>query len=344
MRYLGVDAGGTSTRAAVVASDGSCAGIGHAGSGNPVSSGADYAAGQVLLASRQALRAADCPPEQIHMAVAAMAGGRVVTDDGWLSGAAAAEGLPLPFRLESDLHATFASATPKQEGYAVVSGTGSLAVRVRGGEIDLVSDGIGWLFGDSGSGFWIGQQVARAALAGLDNRGPATVLSQALLSYLGLEERGDELIEGRPRAVQDIIDVLYAWRPVELGRLAPLAFSARGDAVADDIVARAAQALATTLRAVRSAEVSGPVVLGGGVLTKQPRMVEALRALSDPFKDVLYTHDGLIGAASLAMQRSGARVDQAIFDRLERTVTEQRRRAEAASGRPHSRSSITHLP
>lgn len=328
LRYIGVDAGGTSTRAGVVTAEGECLGLGHAGSGNPVSSGPDYAARQVMLASQRALQAAACPPEQICAAVAAMAGGRVITDTGWLTKAAGSEGLRFQFRLESDLHATFASATADSDGYAVVSGTGSLAVRVRAGEIDLVSDGIGWLFGDTGSGFWIGQQVARAALAGLDNRGEPTRLSVDLLDYLDLPPAGDGRIEGRPRAVQEIIDVLYGWRPVELGRLAPLAFGAAGDAVADDIVARAAQSLATTLGAVRTAEVSGPIVLGGSVLIRQPRMVEELQARSDPFDEVLYTHDGLVGAASLALQRSGESVDQAVFDRLLHTVSEQRLRAE----------------
>lgn len=324
LRYLGVDAGGTSTRAAVVSQDGTCLGIGRAGSGNPVSSGPDYAAQQVLLASQRALQAASSSATQVHAAVAAMAGGRVVTDPGWLAHAADESGTPLPFRLESDLHATFASATPKQQGYAVVSGTGALAVRVRAGEIDLVSDGIGWLFGDAGSGFWIGQQVARTALAGLDNRGERTTLSAALLAHLGLQPHGHELIEGRPRAVQDIIDVLYGWRPIELGRLAPLAFEAEDDPVAQDIISRAAESLATTLAAVRSEQVGGPVVFGGSVLTRQPRMVAELQARTAPFEEVLFTHDGLVGAASLALKRSGVAVEQKTFDRLVQTVDEQR--------------------
>src|SRR5699024_12864240 len=269
----------------------------------PVYAGLDQAAGVVTLAARGAIRAAGCPPAQTHSAVAAMAGGRVVSDPDWLTGAAAADGLPFPFRMESDLHATFASGTARDDGYAAVSGTGALAVRVRDGGIDLVSDGIGWLFGDSGSGFWIGQQVARQALAGLDRRGASTVLSTALLEFLGLDTAQHELSEGRPRAVQKIINMLYGWRPVELGRLAPLAFAAEGDAVAEDIIARGADALPTTLRAVRTPEITGPVVFGGSVLTKQPRMVALVQDRSDPFDEVLFTHDGLVGAASLALKR-----------------------------------------
>src|SRR5699024_5364406 len=141
-------------------------------------------------------------------------------------------------------------------------------------------------------------------------RGASTVLSTALLEFLGLDTAQHELSDGRPRAVQEIIEVIYGWRPVELGRLAPLAHAAEGDAVAKDIIARVTDALATTLLAVRTPEITGPVVFGRSVLTKQPRMVALVQDRSDPFDEVLFTHDALVGAASLALKRSGVSVDE----------------------------------
>src|SRR5699024_5426956 len=243
LRYLGVDAGGTSTRAVLVDDDGTCLGIGRAGSGNPVSSGSEFAAAQVLAASLQAVARAGVPPEAVAGGVVAMAGGRVRAEPGWLNDACRAGGLP-------------------------------------GHEVDLVSDGIGWVLGDDGSGFWIGQRVARAALAALDGRGPATTLSSALLEQLGLETDPAGRIEGRTRSVQDAIDVLYGQRPVELAGLAPLAFAAPGDEVAESIVREAGEQLATTLRAVRTPGLTGPLVLAGGVLTRQPALAEQVHALS----------------------------------------------------------------
>src|SRR5699024_3927014 len=158
--------------------------------------------------------------------VEAIAGGRVRAEPGWLNDACRAGGLPLTFRLESDLHAAFCSAPPEGDGHALVAGTEAIALRVREHEEVPVSDGIGRLLGDDGSGFWIGQRVARAALAALDGRGPATALSPALLEQLGLEADPAGRIEGRTRSVQDAIDVLYGQRPVELASLAPLAFAA----------------------------------------------------------------------------------------------------------------------
>lgn len=326
LRYLGVDAGGTSTRAVLVRADGTCLGLGRAGSGNPVSSGPAHAAAQVLAASLQAVSDAGADPLEVAGGVAAMAGGRVVADPGWLTEACRAGGLPVEFRLEADLHATFCSASPEAQGYALVAGTGAIAVRFRDQEVDQVADGIGWLLGDGGSGFWIGQQVARAALAALDGRGPATALTGALLDHLGLPADPGELIEGRSRSVQDAIDVLYGWRPVELAALAPLAFGAAEDEVATGIVDRAARALATTLRAVHDPGLTGALVLGGSVLTRQRALARRVHELAGDFEAPVFTDDGLVGAASLALRRHGVRVDRDVFDRLAETISDARTR------------------
>ncbi|HIZ35814.1 MAG TPA: hypothetical protein H9815_08545 [Candidatus Ruania gallistercoris] len=324
LRYLGVDAGGTSTRAVLVSADGTCLGLGHAGSGNPVSSGTEHAAAQVLAASLQAVTAARADPGEVTGAVAAMAGARVMGGPAWLNEACRAGGLPVTFRLEADLHATFSSASPEPAGYALVAGTGAIALRVQANEVDQVSDGIGWLLGDVGSGFWIGQQVARAGLAALDGRGPATALSRGLLQQLDLDPDPAGLIEGRSRSVQDAVDVLYSWRPVDLANLAPLAFAVGTDEVAAQIIAEAATALATTLRAVRRAGLAGPVVFGGSVLTRQPAFARRVQALAEGFDDPLFTSDGLVGAASLALRRYGEHVDRQVFDRLTATIAAAR--------------------
>ncbi|MER6937091.1 BadF/BadG/BcrA/BcrD ATPase family protein, partial [Nocardioides sp. NPDC000441] len=57
--YLGLDAGGTSTRAVVVTSDGRCTGIGKAGSGNPTSAGVDAATTAIRAAVTQAVTSAN---------------------------------------------------------------------------------------------------------------------------------------------------------------------------------------------------------------------------------------------------------------------------------------------
>ena len=52
----------------------------------------------------------------------------------------------------------------------LIAGTAFVAARIRGGQLDRVVGGKGWLLGDAGGGFWIGHAVARAVVASLDGQ------------------------------------------------------------------------------------------------------------------------------------------------------------------------------
>ena len=84
------------------------------------------------------------------------------------------------------------------DGYCVVAGTGAGAIRIRGGEIDRVVDLAGWQLGDLGSGYWLGHEAAKAAVAEMEGRGPATALTPALLEALSIADAG----EGTARAAR----------------------------------------------------------------------------------------------------------------------------------------------
>ena len=185
MTHLGIDAGGTSTRAVVVDPDGHCLGHGRSGSGNPISSGPHVAAASLREAAEQALAAAGLPGSAVGSTSVAMAGGsRIAEDDevaATIRGALVAAGVHASLAVEPDLLALYFSGTHEPSGYALVAGTGAAAVRVVEGEVVATCDGLGWLLGDGGSGFWIGREVVRAVCADLDGRGPSTALTPLLL-------------------------------------------------------------------------------------------------------------------------------------------------------------------
>lgn len=320
--YLGIDAGGTSTRAVLVDRSGMCRGIGRSGPGNPISAGPDLAASHIVAAAIAALDVAALPRRSALGGVVAMAGSTVSQHAGFLEEPFTRAGLP-EVTVAPDLLATFLSATPAADGYGVVAGTGAVALRVRGFALDAISDGLGWLLGDEGSGFWIGREVARAALAHLDGRGGSTLLSDLIVEDLSLAPARVTAEHGRLGIVQGILDELYAGRPVELARLAPLAFRAADaeDEVATSIIRGAGEALATSLRSLISAEVSGPLVLGGSVLTHQPSIADRITQ-ELPGPPPLLTSDGLVGAANLALRRQGIEVSPATFETLSRTIAE----------------------
>src|SRR4051794_36341788 len=188
---VGVDAGGTSTRAVVVRPPGQCVGYAVAGSGNPIAVGSQTAAVSVAESVSGALLRADVPSTRIRLVVLAMAGAGSTSVAAEIRRRLADIGLDAPLVFESDLLATYFSGTHRPDGYAVIAGTGSGAIRVEDGRQVAVADALGWLLGDEGSGFWIGQRVVRAALADLDGRGPPTALTPLMLERLGVPAPSD---------------------------------------------------------------------------------------------------------------------------------------------------------
>ena len=89
-------------------------------------------------------------------------------------------------------------------------------------------------------------------------------------------------------------------------------FEVDGDETADRILDDAAAALVRTLTAVRSPAVSGPVVLGGGILGRGARVAERLAAACGA-TEVHVVADGAVGAAVLALRHAGTYVDEAVF-------------------------------
>ena len=74
MLVLGVDAGGTSTRAVLATADGQCLGYGRGGSGNPTSSGVPLALDGVLRAIGHALQTGGADLSDVTVMAMAIAG------------------------------------------------------------------------------------------------------------------------------------------------------------------------------------------------------------------------------------------------------------------------------
>jgi N-acetylglucosamine kinase-like BadF-type ATPase len=184
------------------------------------------------------------------------------------------------------------------DGLVLIAGTGAVAARVGGGRRVAVADGHGWLLGDDGSGFWLGRQAVRAALAALDGRGRGTALLDAVLAHYGLPRDG--------AAAQDVAEgvvlAAYARPPVELARLSPAVVAAAegGDAVARGLLDGAAGLLARAVRALRP-RAGEPLVLSGGLLGPGGPLLEPLSALLAPTGVRVHpVPHGVAGAVALA--------------------------------------------
>ncbi|MFK0247962.1 N-acetylglucosamine kinase [Amycolatopsis azurea] len=302
---VGVDAGGTSTRAIAVDASGVVLGAGRAGGANPNSHPPPEAAARIASAITEALGGLD--PAATAACVVGMAGVSKLSDP------AIAEifetawkdlGIS-PVRTVPDAEVAYASATSAPDGSVLVAGTGSIAGRVRGRRMVSTTGGYGWLLGDEGSAYWLGREAIRSTLDVLSLGGEPGPLARAVLA----EALGPSAVDSVDSV--DSGDWAGLWRalitsanaeaPIRLARFAPLVSEAdrAGDPAADGITTRAAAHLVTNVMAARDPGETTPIVLVGSVLSPEGPVGAKVRAGLAGL-EALTSTDGVLGAAWLA--------------------------------------------
>ncbi|MFF4617483.1 N-acetylglucosamine kinase [Nonomuraea jabiensis] len=258
---VGVDAGATSTRVAVHMLDGTRVGYARAGAGNPTAHGLDKAVANVAAALAGALGAHDG-----RRVVASLTGvaGHVAEMVPELAKVWAGHGIAEGPRYMGDTQIAYAAGSPEPAGSLLLSGTGAVAARIVDFRLDAVADGLGWLLGDEGSGFWIGRRAVKTVVGALDRGAPPT----GALAELVVEHFLGDNRPAVPRAVADRIVRLAQADHMRLAALSSLVSQAAeaGDEAALKVTREAAERLVATLGRVH---VSGPVVLAGSVLTSE---------------------------------------------------------------------------
>ncbi|MEV6030500.1 BadF/BadG/BcrA/BcrD ATPase family protein [Nonomuraea sp. NPDC052116] len=288
---VGVDAGATSTRVAVHALDGTRVGYARAGAGNPTAHGLGKAVANVAAALGEALGAHDG-----RRVVASLTGvaGHVAEMVPELAKVWAGHGIAEGPRYMGDTPIAYAAGSPEPDGSLLLSGTGAVAARIVGFRLDAIADGLGWLLGDEGSGFWIGRQAVKEVVGALDRGAPPTgALAELVVEHFLGDER-----PAAPRAVADRIVRLAQADHMRLAALSSLVSQAAeaGDEAALQVTREAAERLVATLGRVH---VSGPVVLAGSVLTSEGPVRQAVvKLLAD--KNVTTAGDAAGAAAWLA--------------------------------------------
>ncbi|MEU8248655.1 BadF/BadG/BcrA/BcrD ATPase family protein [Nonomuraea sp. NPDC048916] len=267
---VGVDAGATSTRVSVHTLDGARVGYARAGAGNPSAHGLARAVAAIGVALEEALGSLDG-----SRVVASLAGvaGRVDELVPELAKVWAGQGVTRGPEVAGDVAIAYVAGTPEPSGSLLLSGTGAVASRIVDHRQEMIADGLGWLLGDEGSGFWIGRAAAKAVVAALDRGGSGGLLTELVLDHFLGSERGSS-----PRQSADRLVRLAQADHMRLAALAALVSqaAAAGDPAALEIARRAAGRLVATVRRVH---VSGPVVLAGSVLTNEGPVRRAVHEL-----------------------------------------------------------------
>jgi N-acetylglucosamine kinase-like BadF-type ATPase len=262
---VGMDAGGTKTRAFAVTRSGEIVGRGAGGGANLLSSPDPQ--GSIAAALREAL--AGKVPAAI---VLASAGGEREADRA--KGRAiltALVGPEVPVEVTHDAKAALYAGNPAGCGVVLISGTGSIAYGRNDQGTEARCGGWGYLVGDEGSAVWMGQEGLRAASYDHDGRGSPTRITHHLFEDLGVTDFNGVLPElyGKPHPAPA---VLASTRAVAR------AF-ADGDAIAVNIVQRGARLLAGMAATVaRDLGLDGgPVYLAGGAFENVRPLEKAVR-------------------------------------------------------------------
>lgn len=186
---LGLDIGGTWTRALVVGVPGGIRlGASRRAGANPTTHGVDAAAMHIEAAITEALAEAGLAAPAVDACVIGMAGASKLVGDPAAAEAIATLwrriGLRCTVEIVADVTTAFAAGSPEPNGSVLLAGTGAIAATMRDRRPAGILGGHGWLLGDEGSGFWIGRQAVRATLRDLDDGVTPSGLVAAVLAEL----------------------------------------------------------------------------------------------------------------------------------------------------------------
>lgn len=319
---LGVDGGGSHTRAWIAHEDGTVVGRGMAGPSNVHVLGVDASRRVIVEAVTAAWRAMGAPGERpcgFRAVFAGIAGAGAFEDQRALATALAADfGLdPANCRVDHDLRVALAGALGGRPGAVLVAGTGSACFGAAPDGRTWKAGGWGSLLDDGGSGHWLGLQALRAVVRAADGRGIESALTTMVTGRISMKD---------PRAI------IQALAGGDLSRervaaLAPdvLAAAEAGDRVAEDIVERGAAELAAMVaavwRALALAEEPAAALAGtGSVLEKGLVYRKACAAaLARDVSGVALAEPHLpavAGAVLLALQVAGVTIEGAVMARL----------------------------
>jgi glucosamine kinase len=177
--WVGVDGGGTSTRAVVADASGRLLGRGEAGA-SALGQGAEQAWRHIA----EAVARADVDGLELqHCALGLGLSGTGVPAQ--LQAFVAADPGVGRFTLVTDGLVALLGAHGGRPGALMISGTGSVAEALLPDGSRRMVGGWGWQIGDEGSGAWLGQQAMKLAQAAFDGRAAAGPLVHAVWRQAG---------------------------------------------------------------------------------------------------------------------------------------------------------------
>lgn len=310
--FIGIDGGGTKTKAAICDEQGQVWAIVAGESSNPLSR--PWAQVEATL-------------QQLVATACEQAGARAEEVAGLFIGLGGADRPAI----REKLHASFAevwqerlhvdndavpalySGTWGQPGIVLISGTGSIACALTSGGARHRVGGWGYLLGDEGSGYDLGKKAAMAVLRAYDGRGEPTALTGLFLAHYQVA------------SPEELIGVIYgASNPrMRLAGASELVEQAarQQDSLACRLIAEAADDLLELAQAcLEKTQEALPVVLAGGLFATDTLVRQRVMDKAS-FSTVIPDVPPVIGSLAAAITGTGHRLDEKAAEKLRKSGT-----------------------
>ncbi|RQY11066.1 ATPase [Burkholderia stagnalis] len=267
---IGIDGGGTGTRAVLADRQGRELAQGRGGPSG-LGLGIERAWASIGVACADAFTQAGVAFDWSRCALGCGLAG--VNNAGWLAAFRAQAPLDA-LAVESDAYTTVVGAHGGAPGLIVALGTGSIAAALDAAGACRIAGGFGFPSGDEASGAWLGMRALAYAQQALDGRAPRDAFAGALLAETGAADR----------------DALVAWscdaNQTAYARLAPLVFAHRTHPYAAALIAQAGDEIGKMIDALDPLHAL-PVALCGGLADALAPAVPARHAarLCAPLED-----------------------------------------------------------
>ncbi len=322
--YLGIDGGGTKTRATILDANGFVLSTGTSASSNfgnigkrlagrniekAIHSAADKAGTQAHSFDAVFLGIAGVVSQQDRDTVLELARQMDLADDGMIS-------------VDHDCRIALAGGRGGQHGIVQIVGTGASCFGINAAGERWMAGGWGHLLADEGGGYWMGIQAMKAATAACDTRGKPTILTETVLEALGID------------TIEQIMHTVYS-EDLTVSDIAALSRTVidaaqQDDPLAIDIIARGMEEVARCVKAV-SDHLAFPddemkLVFTGGILQAGP-------VITGPFESAVHRHlptckieaprfPAVVGAGLLARQLHHGVIEPAFLNNLKTSLQE----------------------
>lgn len=314
---IGIDGGGTRTRAVVVNEKGTVIGLGLSGPSDFDAVGFETAKTNLHSAIMEAVKNSLAEITSIHLGIAG-----VVSEKDNQIVSSMLEGLEfsptVTITISHDCRTALAGAIGKKQGLVLISGTGSAVFGRNAKGDEVLSGGWGYLFADVGSGYYLGHQALTAVLNAYDGRQEPTALTQPVLEALQI----NDIMEVMHRIYHPRIDTSA------IAALAPIVTKlAETDNTAMKIIQNGCKGLADVVgSAVKKLQFEGDyhIVAAGGLATSQSIFSEILfQELRESFPTAILSKpmaSPLTGAVIIALENLGVEVNDELIGKIESEV------------------------